>query len=43
LLTLGLFFIGVRELRYASVASFVSRQKKKETGSYFIEFLPVSV
>jgi hypothetical protein len=30
LLTLCLFFIGVRELRYASVASFVLRQKKKE-------------
>ncbi|MDR2292613.1 MAG: hypothetical protein LBE11_03970, partial [Prevotellaceae bacterium] len=28
LLTLCLFFIRVRELRYASVASFVSRQKK---------------
>ncbi|MDR2292102.1 MAG: hypothetical protein LBE11_01335, partial [Prevotellaceae bacterium] len=28
LLTLCLFFIGVRELRYASVASFASRQKK---------------
>ncbi|MDR2293505.1 MAG: hypothetical protein LBE11_08550, partial [Prevotellaceae bacterium] len=28
LLTLCLFFIRVRELRYASVASFASRQKK---------------